>query len=116
MFSDANRSCTYFNNELFEKLNVQLRNFLHKSGKKYPHIDPKLIESGPMLMTAQIKREHYEATQIKKEQFEAVQVKREQFEAYQQQQNIEYTQPNQGSIKLMNQSTKVIQHFGSDTG
>ena len=69
-----------------------------------------------MLMTAQIKREHYEATQIKKEQFEAVQVKREQFEAYQQQQNIEFTQPAQGSIKLMNQTTRVIQHFGSDTG
>ena len=118
---DANRSCTYFNNELFEKLNVQLRNYLHASGKKLPNLDSKLIESGPMmnpmLNPAQIKREHFEAVQVKREQFEAIQVKREQFEAFQANQQMvpDLSHQNQGSMKLINVTTKVIQQLGPDT-
>ena len=84
-------------------------------------MDSKLIESGPlmnpMMNPAQIKQEHYQAVQVKREQFEAIQVKKEQFEAYHanQQQVIPDPGQAQGSMKLMNVTTKVIQHLGSDT-
>lgn len=70
-----------------------------------------------MMNPAQIKQEHFQAVQVKREQFEAIQVKKEQFAAYQAGQQVipDHGQAHHGSMKLINVTTKVIQHIRSDT-
>ena len=62
IFCDPGRNCLFFNTNLYEEMNIKLRNYLHASGTRdLPNMDPKLTEGMRSMMNpAQIKRERYE--------------------------------------------------------
>ena len=84
VFAEPTRYCRFFRTALFDELNIKLKKYLIRSGKKLPNLDPNFFSEN-----------------IQQDSSSMIQVKQERYENYQQQQSQNFREnTSQISVQL----------------